>query len=249
MDREKLEQFSYNELKQIAKDMDLPIRRSKDGMLDDIIEAFKEFEKYEKDKIKRYIKGEQLGKPGKEGTTYLVTTKNGREYAMKTFRKGKSSETLRKEADLQKRASDVGVAPNVVDIDTVSKYIVIEKMDIHLLDVMQKQGGNLTRKQQKHLITIFMKLDESGVYHADANLLNYMYKNKKLYIIDFGMAKEITSKLKKKLGTDTPNMTIMVLGFVLKLKEMKCPPSSYSYLAKYLSDDQRFQFKIVVSKK
>lgn len=248
MDRSKLEKFSYNELKDIAKDLDLKIRRSKDGMIDDILEVFQEFEQYKQDKVDKYTRGEQLGKSGKEGTTYLVTTNRGEEYAMKTFRSRKSSGTLRKEAELQKRAADYGVAPNVVDIDTVSKYIVMEKMDRHLLDVMRKQGNELTRHQQKQIIKIFKGLDDTGVFHADANLLNYMYKGKKIYIIDFGMAKDITETLKRKLGTNTPNMTIMNLGFVLKLKDMDCPPSSYSYLAKYLTDDQRQQFNIKVSK-
>ena len=71
-----------------------------------------------------------------------------------------------------------------------------------------------------------------------------MYKNKKLYIIDFGMSKEIDDKLTKKLGTETPNIDIMTLGFVLKLKEFKCPESSYSYLIKYISSDNQKKFNI-----
>lgn len=250
MDSSKLQEFTYKELKVIAQDMNLRIPRSKSEIIYEIVKAFKEYESYKKDKIDRYEKCEQIGERGKEGTTYLVKTKDGREYAMKTFRKSKSSTTLRKEADLQKLAADQGASPNVIDIDTVSKYIVMEKMDGHLLDKIKKQGG-LNRTQQRQIINIYRSLDKAGVFHGDANLLNYMYKDDNIYIIDFGMAKEITLGLTKRLGTDTPNMSIMTLGLALKLKDMQFPSSSYQYIVKYLTDDQReqFGFNSVLSKK
>jgi len=242
MDYTHLEQYSYADLKQLAMDMDLTIRRSKAGMIEEISNAFREYEKYKKDKKDRYKRLEQLGDRGKEGTTYLVKTRKGKMYAMKTFRKQKSSNTLCKEADLQKMAADVGAAPNVVDIDTVSKYIVMERMDRHLLQVVQEQGNRLTKDQQKQIISIYKKLDQANVFHGDANLMNYMYKGDRLYIIDFGMAKEITTSLKRELGTDTPNVTIMTLGMVLKLREKEFPASSYRYLVRYLTPEMRTQF-------
>lgn len=242
MDYEHLNNFSYTELKSMAQDMGLKIRRSKISLVEDIEDAFKEYELYKRKKIDKYIRGNQLGEKGKEGTTYLVTTEKGVEYAMKTFRKQKSSDTLRKEAAFQKLAADVGASPNVIDRDTVSKYIVMEKMDRHLTDVMKSQSGDLTTYQQKQIISIYKKLDEVKVFHGDANLLNYMYKGRKLYIIDFGMARAVTTTLINKLGTTTPNINIMTLGLVLKLRDMKCPPSSYSYLVKFLTEEQRGQF-------
>jgi len=249
MDYEQLNKYSYTELKPIAQNMGLKIRRSKACLIENIKEAFKEYEKYKRKKIDKYTRGKQLGERGKEGTTFLVTTEDETEYAMKTFRKQKSSTTLRKEAELQKLAADLGASPNVIDRDTVSKYIVMEKMDRHLVDVMKSQSGDLTTHQQKQIITIYKKLDEAKVFHGDANLLNYMYKGRKLYIIDFGMAREITTALVKKLGTSTPNISIMTLGMVLKLKDMKCSESSYSYLVKFLSEDQRERFSLNLSKK
>lgn len=250
MDSRKLQDFTYKELKVIAQDMGLRIPRSKCEIIYEIVKAFKEYESYKKDKIDRYEKYEQIGEKGKEGTTYLVKTRDGREYAMKTFRKSKSSATLRKEAELQKLAADQGASPNVIDIDTVSKYIVMEKMDGHLLDKIKKQGC-LSRTQQRQIINIYRNLDKAGVFHGDANLLNYMYKEDNLYIIDFGMSKEITHALTKRLGTDTPNMTIMTLGIALKLKDMQLPSSSYQYIIKYLTEEQRekFGFNQVLSKK
>lgn len=242
MDYAHLEEYSYKELKEIARGMDLTIRRSKASLIGEITDAFKEYETYKKDKLDKYQRYHQLGERGKEGTTFLVEDRKGNQYAMKTFRKQKSSATLRKEADLQKMAADVGTSPNVIDIDTVSKYIVMEKMDRHLLEVIQEQGGKLTRYQQKQILSIYKKLDKAKVFHGDANLLNYMYKDDKLYIIDFGMAKEVTTALTKKLGTDTPNMHIMTLGLALKLRDLGFDSSSYEYIVKYLSEEQRLQF-------
>ena len=237
-----LNTYTYSELKVMANELDVPNRRSKIELIKEISQAFKEYETYKKDKLDRYTRIRLLGN-GKEGTTYLVET-NGKEYAMKTFRKQKSSNTLRKEAELQNMAAEMGVSPRVVDVDTVSKYIVMEKLDRHLYDVLKKNKGVMSQNIQKQIITIFRKLDTAGVFHGDANLLNYMFKGRQLYVIDFGMAKEITNRLVSKLGTHTPNLHIMTLGLVLKLKEIGAPQTSYSYLVKYLSEEQRSQFRL-----
>jgi hypothetical protein len=71
-----------------------------------------------------------------------------------------------------------------------------------------------------------------------------MLKGKKIYLIDFGFSKEITSRLCKKLGTNSPNMRMMTLGLVLKLKEMKCPPSAWKYLRPHISEEELERFKI-----
>jgi predicted Ser/Thr protein kinase len=225
----------------MANDMDLPSRRSKAEMISTISDAFREYEEYHKDKIARYRKIKRLGNKGKEGITYLVSD-GKREYAMKTFRKGKSSTTLVREYDLQNKAAAMGISPQVYDYDTVSKYIIMDRMETHLVDVMRKQKGDLRKYQQKRILEIFTKLDEVKVFHGDANLANYMMVGKKIYIIDFGFAKEIDSRLVRKLGTNTPNITMMLLGFILKLKELNCPASAYRYLLPHLSRGDREKF-------
>jgi tRNA A-37 threonylcarbamoyl transferase component Bud32 len=244
MNKDDLKKIKYEDLKNIAKDMDIEIPRSKDKLIDSMIKCFEEYEKYKKNKIDKYEKIKQLGEKGKEGITYLVKTSKGKEYAMKTFKKSKSSSKLKKEAKLQEMASEYGVAPKIIEIDTVSKYIVMERLDIHLLDVIKKQKKDITKCQQKQIISIFKGLDKAKVFHGDSNILNYMFKDKKLYIIDFGMSKEIDDKLIKKLGTDTPNLHLMNLGFILKLKELQCLESSYSHLLTYVSDTEKEKFNL-----
>lgn len=238
-----LERYNLNELKQKAEKMGLKPRRSKSEMIKDITDAFKEYEKYKRDKIDRYKKIEKIGE-GKEGTTYLVKDRKGRELAMKTFRKGKSSSNMSREIEFQKKASKKGISPRIYNHDTVSKYIVMEKMDCHLYEVLNRQKGILTRSQQHRIIEIFNRLDDIGVFHNDANLCNYMVKDKQIYIIDFGFAKEITPRLVKKMGTENPNSKIMLLGFILKLKDKNVPEKSWKYLKKHLSKESVEKFNL-----
>ena len=244
MDYSLLEKLSFSELKKMATDMNLDNKRSSGEYIIDIKRAFKEYEKYKTNKLDKYKKLNQIGNKGKEGICYLVKDYKDREFVMKTFRKTKSSNTLKTEYILQKTAATVGIAPRVVEYDSVSKYIVMEKMDEHLLDIIKKQKNNLTKTQQLQIIEIYKKLDEVKVFHGDSNMLNYMTKDKKIYIIDFGFSKEINDKFIKKMGTDTPNITIMTIGFILKLKELKCLSTSWKYLKKYVSENDIIKFSI-----
>jgi hypothetical protein len=238
-----LEKYSLPELKQMALKMDLPMRRSKNEMIKEITAAFKEYEDYKKEKIDKYTRYGQLGDKGKEGVTYLVKDRHGKEYAMKTFRKDKSSHTLETEFTLQKKAAKVGVTPHVYDFDTVSKYIVMDRMDRHLYEEV-KRRGSLTKRYQERILYIFEKLDRAGVFHGDANILNYMIRDGEVYIIDFGFSKEITPQLVKKLGTDKPNSDLMTIGLILKLKELGLSENSYKYLKKALPVDYIMKYKL-----
>lgn len=191
-----------------------------------------------------YTRGEQLGDAGKDGRAYRVTDKHGTEYAMKVFKKNKTTKRLVTEVELQKLCADAGISPKIIDYDTEEKFIVMDKMDAHLYDILKAQRGILTKIQQKQVLQLFSTLDKVGVFHGDANILNYMYKKTKLYIIDFGYSKLITDDLKKKLNVQSPNMELMLLGFVVKLKEIGCPPAGYDILVSKLPTEKRKQFGI-----
>ena len=244
MDYTLLEKTSFENLKKMAKDMGLSSHRSKAGYITDIQNAFQEYEKYKENKIDKYTRIRQLGNKGKEGTTYLVRDKRDKEFAMKTFRKTKSSNTLKNEYNLQKKAASVGIAPRVVEYDSISKYIVMERMECHLVEILSKNKARLSRIYQYQILDIFEKLDEVKVFHGDSNILNYMIKNGKVYIIDFGFSREINDRLVKKLGTSTPNTNIMTLGLILKLKELNCDPFSWKYLVKKLSKEEIKKFQL-----
>lgn len=231
MDYSQLESLTTNKLKDIIDDMGLKHRKQRTDMIDDI----------RHERTIRYVVMEQLGEPGKDAITYLV--KVGRKkYAMKTFNKRKSCNQINIEVYLQRRAAALNISPKVIDVDVQTKYIVMEKMDRHLVDVTRPKVISLDH--QKQLIQLYKTLDEIGVFHGDANPLNYMLKGTKLYAIDFGMSKQITQRLIKQLGTNYPNEDIMTLAMVLKFKNMNYPKSSYSYLVKHIDKNTREKFGI-----
>jgi tRNA A-37 threonylcarbamoyl transferase component Bud32 len=247
MDYNKLQNLSYSQLKELTRIMELPPKRNKNDIINSIIPCFQEWEEYRKHKIEHWQYIKQLGEKGKEGTTFLVKTDkfSSKEtyYAMKTFNKKKSPQKLILEATLQQKASEVGVAPQIVDIDPISKTITMQCMDKHLWDMLMKTR-QLSTNQQRQIISIYKKLDKINIFHGDANLMNYMYQGKKLYMIDFGMSREINTTLIKKLGTKTPNLTIMTLGLILKLKKMQFNPNSWEYLKQFLTTEQKLQFSL-----
>lgn len=247
MDYNKLQNLSYSQLKELTRIMELPPKRNKNDIINSIIPCFQEWEEYRKHKIEHWQYIKQLGEKGKEGTTFLVKTDKFSSkqtyYAMKTFNKKKSPQKLILEATLQQKASEVGVAPQIVDIDPISKTITMQCMDKHLWDMLMKTR-QLSTNQQRQIISIYKKLDKINIFHGDANLMNYMYQGKKLYMIDFGMSREINTTLIKKLGTKTPNLTIMTLGLILKLKKMQFNPNSWEYLKQFLTTEQKLQFSL-----
>lgn len=238
MDYSTIDLMTIKELKDIASKLKIKYSGSKMDMVA-LIRA-------ERDIL--YERHEQLGDSGKDATTFLVKVKNEDDtetkYAMKTFKVRKSAERILKEAEIQKMLSQHGICPAVIDVETTlkSKYIVMEKLDRHLIDVNGEKKIPLT--YQKQLVKLYKTMDELGIFHGDANPLNYMIKKSKLYVIDFGMSKEINPALMKKLKTDKPNVHIMTLGMILKLKNMQYPKESYEYLVTQLTDDQRRDFDL-----
>lgn len=229
MDYTNLENLTKSELVEITTELGIASRRKKSDIIGDIRVA----------KHENYRLGEQLGESGKDATTYSV--KVGRKsFAMKQFKSRKSVKRMTEEADLQIRAADIGISPKIYDVDTEHKYIVMDKLDKHLVDV---QGEKIiSREHQKQLIQLYDKLDVEGIFHGDANPLNYMIKGKKLFVIDFGMSKKITPQLERKFNTSRPNVRIMTLGMILKFKKMGYPETSYEYLIGFISDEIRHQF-------
>lgn len=239
MDFSRLAELKMPCLREIGALMDISGRHTKTQLIDEIVVRLRKFEEYKKRKVDKYARIDRLGNSGKEGTTYLVRTKGRRDYAMKTFKRGKSVARIQEEARLQQLAYSKGVAPKVVDVNTVAKTIVMEKMDRHLYDVIKDQKGNLTQTQQKQILALLDKLDDAKVFHNDSNLLNYMLKGRDMYLIDYGMARQITPNLIRELKTATPNKDIATLGLVIKLKELNCPPSSYNILKDTLTPAQK----------
>lgn len=231
---------TVKELKQIASDLNLPLpsKMKKSEMVQEVQGVLNRYNQYKKKIDQKYTKIKKLGE-GKEGTTYLVEDQKGNKFAMKTFRNLKSPTRIIQEYNLQLKASRYGACPKPHEYNTVFNYILMDLMDKHLI-----RQGKIHKYQQEQIIDLFENLDKAKVFHGDVNLTNYMIKDKKVYLIDFGFAKPIDKKLVKKLSTDTPNMDLMLLGLVLRLKEREFDPSSYKYLLKHIPESVRKEYSL-----
>lgn len=190
-----------------------------------------------------YIKISQLGKPGKEGTVYLVVDSGtGRKYAMKTFRKTKSGKTLEKEAFYQYLASKQGISPRIIEYNSDEKYIVMEILNRTLIDVVMAQNGKLYTEQQNQILTLYKKLDSIGIMINDANPLNIMEKDGKFYAIDYGFAKFTDHKDFK--DYHYPNFQLMPLGLLLWLKERRCSTREWTVIRNAISPEVRNKMNV-----
>ena len=147
-----------------------------------------------------------LGREGKEGATYEVySSLTNKSYAMKAFRPTKSATKISQEAELQKEAASLGVAPRILTYSGSSrnKYILMDKLTHRLSDLAKSKSQNnqLTTEQQEGIIECAEKLDQLEILHNDGNALNLMTDDDgRIYYIDYGFSKYINKKLLKKYG-------------------------------------------------
>ena len=94
--------------------------------------------------------------------------------AVKQFKKTKAVSTMRKEYSFLARAADAGAAPTPYEIDGAQRRFFMQAMSQTLPEVLASQDGALTAPQQHRILEIYSQLHDAGVYHGDANPLNFM---------------------------------------------------------------------------
>lgn len=141
----------------------------------------------------------QLGKSGKEGTTFEVENSITKvRAAMKQFKNKKSTKTFQNEIDMQIMAQPL--SPIVYDQCVDPPRLVMEKMSMTLPELISKQGNKLTDKQQLSLIKLCEEMNKKNVKHNDPNPLNIMIDdNGEFRFIDFGMSKPLSKIKNEKL--------------------------------------------------
>lgn len=229
MDYHELQHLPTTQLHELCQELQIKYDTSdkKQDIIDRIKKTHCKLKKYS-----QYTFIEQLGRSGKDAKTYLVENKRKEQYAMKVFKPTKSRNAIQKEIDLQIIAARAGVAPSIVDYDVDGKYIVMEKLDVNLFDLYCQQQ-TLTLQQQQDIIRLFQELDKCLVFHGDSNITNFMYKQDRLYMIDYGFSKPIQPKLIKRHGQQ-PNLSFMPFGLVLSIKSIfKVQPPTFEYLEEY----------------
>tara|TARA_B110000091_G_scaffold209615_1_gene251097 strand:- start:594 stop:1127 length:534 start_codon:yes stop_codon:yes gene_type:complete len=153
---------------------------------------------------------QQLGEDGAQGVVSLVEFPNGLRSAMKQFKHTKSTNRIRQEADFQQLAADAGIAPKVMHVDLEHRRIFMEPLQSRVVDGLK----NGHKQFENELMGIMNVLDDIGILHNDGNALNLMldFENR-LKIVDFGLAKKITPKVRKK-WSGHPNIKVTL--FMLK---------------------------------
>ena len=182
-----------------------------------------------------------LGTPGKEGTTYKVEIlSSSDQYAMKVFKKKKSSAKISLEALTQDFAASYDLSPKIYGIvleqclpKPSGGKIIMELMDGLLEELLNKQDGILTEEQQYDLIRLSIEMDNIGIYHNDPNPLNIMYKNGKFYYIDFGMSLPIDIK-KHGRFPNTRALGTVFFGGVQGLVNRKISKGDINIIKKYV---------------
>jgi tRNA A-37 threonylcarbamoyl transferase component Bud32 len=146
----------------------------------------------------KWIVKSTIGKPGKDGSGYIVYEKDNPmiEYVMKEFKSKKSFDKVRNEILFQSIASLYGISPKIYEYGRKpNPYIIMEKMkDGTIIDVIKSQSGKLSLDQQRQLLNIYDTLNKIQINHNDFNLLNLMFNNGKLYIIDYGFSKPLKGR-------------------------------------------------------
>ena len=161
---------------------------------------------------------------GKEGSVHVINI-NGTNAILKQFKSTKSPDKLSKEATLQEAAFQAGVAPEVYAVDRKAKRIFMQGIEKRLVDVIRErqEPWALTADEKLQIQLLMKKLDSCGVFHNDGNALNLMCQREggrnRIYLIDYGMSRQIDRKLLRK--TDEPNIRYTLEALKRSLKHYR----------------------------
>lgn len=229
--------LTLEELKKILKEASrsdyekIDSSTTKDQLISILTQVFKKIDD------NTFLKLRKLGTPGKDGTVWAVKYKPPleksypKEYALKKFKASKSSTKITLESELQSIASKNGISPSVVEVDTFGKFIVMDLLTGEtLFDILKKTGGVMNLRHQKELVNLIKKLDSISIYHGDPSPLNFITDSEgKIKVIDFGFSRKMRE------GEKLLNQKYMLLGFVLKMKEIGVDVNkNYMYIKKYI---------------
>ncbi|WP_303981728.1 serine/threonine protein kinase [Niallia circulans] len=139
---------------------------------------------------------------GAYGIIYLCKDRMGKKYVVKQLRpsKGKKQrERMRfKDEGELLRKIDCHAIPSLLDVFTIEKhpYYVMEYINgENIEDLLFFQKQKFTEfeslRMMKQLLSIINYLHDHHIYHTDIRPPNVILKQKKVYLIDFGLAKRV----------------------------------------------------------
>jgi serine/threonine-protein kinase len=139
---------------------------------------------------------------GKFGTCYLVTDERNL-FTLKLLKKEKYKKNPRKakyEEDILKALSHEAIPRFVRELEDESLigFVLEYKQGIDLETMISSQGYVFTRNEiynmVKQLIDILKYLHGEGVVHRDIRLPNILFKDNRIYLIDFGLSRWMDNK-------------------------------------------------------
>lgn len=174
------------------------------------------------------------GKKGKEGTTFRAG-----QYAVKLFKPTKASAKIKKEAGLQSKAAEYGVAPKVHFYSEIQKFIVMDALEETIVERGRRDNWTeLPPQYAAQLYALCNRLDAAKVVQNDGNPLNLMLdENGRMYIIDYGFAKKIDDKVLTKRGPQ-PNVDLTLWHFSRQLRYYKFKNNLLDIVQAYRDDNE-----------
>ena len=166
-------------------------------------------------KLNSYKIIKEIGK-GRFGSVYLVTDGEN-QYAMKRVKASskKLIDAFQREVDMQVKAAELGVAPEVIDSFIMvsdgkkTGYIVMEAISGPTF----KELSAHPKKNHEAAVDAYEKIErlhEHNILHSDLNKLDniiYDKKRKEPYIIDFGLAQPFDEVLARDAAKHTRKLT------------------------------------------
>ena len=161
----------------------------------------------EEDKTKRYIIKKELGKGGYGNIFLAYDNEENREIIIKRISKSQiNNEIFNREVKAMK---DVKCDYSVEIYDNYSDekfyYIVMEKCDEDLYDLLEKKANGLSESKIKDIFlelnVVFKKMNSKNIIHRDLKpeniFIKYNYQNNEDFVVklgDFGLSREYHQK-------------------------------------------------------
>lgn len=153
----------------------------------------------------QYIKGLKVEKvlgEGRYGICYLVSDDKNR-YILKQLKKKvyqRNNQKAHYEEDILKSLKHEAIPGfiNKIDDRHITGYILEYKQGTTLEAMIFNQRRTFTRNEIYHigkqLIDILSYLHGKGIVHRDIRVPNVLFDGKRIYLVDFGMARWIDNK-------------------------------------------------------